>query len=192
MIRLNTLVVGSLFRAKDGSVLEAHSTSTLIRTDDRFIIVDTSTRKFKPELKTSLKCIGIRASDVDTIVLTHSHHDHVENIDMFPNAKIMIHAGDNDFFREAEIIEKDTLIAKGVELRYTPGHSWDSMSVFVDGYNGKYVIAGDAIPLEDNFKKNIPPMIHVCKDAAVKSIKTISNYANVIVPGHGAPFKTKG
>ena len=192
MNQLDVLAIGSLLRDENGRILKADSTSTLIRTDDRLIVVDTSSRDFRPALRIAFKQIGVFAKDVDTVVLTHHHSDHTGNVDMFPNAKVLIHSGEDKPFRGAEVVEGDVSIAKGVELRHTPGHSWDSMSVFVEGIDRKYVIAGDAIPLEDNYRKNVPPALHVCKDLAMKSIKTISDYADVIIPGHGGPFKIKG
>ena len=191
MNQLDVLAIGYLVRDDDGRILKAQSTSTLIRTDDRLIVVDTSGKEMRPALRIAFKQIGVFAKDVDTVVLTHHHNDHTGNIDMFPNAKVLIHSGEDRPFRGAEVVEGDVSIAKGVELRHTPGHSWDSMSVFVDGVDRKYVIAGDAIPLEDNFRKNVPPALHVCKDLAMKSLKTIADYADVIVPGHGGPFKTR-
>jgi len=192
MNQLDVLAIGYLIRAEDGTILNAQSTSTLIRAGDRLIVVDTSGKEMRPALRIAFKQIGVFAKDVDTVVLTHNHNDHTANVDMFPNAKVLIHSGEDRPYRGAEVIEGDVSIAKGVELKHTPGHSWDSMSVFVDGVDRKYVIAGDAIPLEDNYRKNVPPALHVCKDLAMKSIKTISDYADVIIPGHGGPFKIKG
>ena len=192
MNNLDVLAIGYLVRDDSGKILQAHSTSTLIRTPDRLIVVDTSSREFRPALRIAFKQIGVFAKDVDTVVLTHHHNDHTGNVDMFPNAKVLIHSGEDRPFRGAEVVEGDMSLAKGIELRHTPGHSWDSMSVFVEGPDRKYVIAGDAIPLEDNYRKNVPPALHVCKDLAMKSIKTISDYADVIIPGHGGPFKIKG
>ena len=192
MTKLDILAVGDLKRDDDGKILEAHSTSTLIRTDDRIIVVDTSSRYLRPALKSSFRELGVFAKDVDTVVLTHNHNDHTANCDMFPNAKVLIHSGEDHPRKGAEIVDGDLSLAKGIELRHTPGHSWDSMSVFVEGPDRKYVIAGDAIPLEDNYRKNVPPALHVCKDLAMKSIKTISDYADVIIPGHGGPFKIRG
>ena len=192
MNNLDVLAIGYLIRDDNGNILQAHSTSTLIRTDDRLIVVDTSSKEMRPALRIAFKQIGVFAKDVDTVVLTHNHNDHTANCDMFPNAKILIHSGEDHPRKGAEIVDGDLSLAKGIELRHTPGHSWDSMSVFVEGPDRKYVIAGDAIPLEDNFRLNVPPRLHVCKDLAMKSIKTISDYADVIIPGHGGPFKVKG
>lgn len=186
---LDILAIGSLTRDEAGNILQASSTSTLIKADGRLIVVDTGNRDMRPALKMSLRQIGVFAKDVDAVILTHSHKDHTANIDMFQNAKVYIHGGGDDVPKGAEIIDGDVSIAAGVELVYTPGHTWDSMSVFVDGIDRKYAITGDAVPLQDNIIKGVPPGISVCKDVAMKSIKTICDYADVIIPGHGAPFK---
>lgn len=43
MIQLDILAVGNLERDEEGRILEANSTSVLIRTPDRLIVVDPST-----------------------------------------------------------------------------------------------------------------------------------------------------
>ena len=190
MIKLDILAVGNLVRDEDGSILEAHSTSTLLRTDDRIIVVDTSSRYLRPALKSSFRELGVFAKDVDTVVLTHNHHDHIENLDLFPNAKVYLHSGSEDepgFGFEA--VTEDMDIAEGIRLVHTPGHTPDSMSVFVKA-DRNYVIAGDAIPLEDNVRKKVPPRLNCDPDLAMQSIKSIVRFADVIVPGHGFPFMT--
>jgi glyoxylase-like metal-dependent hydrolase (beta-lactamase superfamily II) len=52
----------------------------------------------------------------------------------------------------------------------------------------RYVIAGDALPTEENYVKNVPPGINYDPDLAMESIKRIVGYADVVVPGHGLPF----
>ncbi len=191
MIKLDILAVGSLERDDDGNVLEAHSTSTLVRTGDRLIVVDTSSRYLRPALKNSFRELGVFMKDVDTVVLTHYHDDHIENLDLFPNARVYIHAGypEEPKFRH-ETVTEDMDIAEGVRLVHTPGHTPDSMSVFVKA-DRNYAIAGDAVPLEDNVRKKVPPRLNCDADLAMQSIKSIVRFADVIVPGHGFPFMTK-
>lgn len=52
----------------------------------------------------------------------------------------------------------------------------------------RYVIAGDTIPLEANFRKNVPPALNSDPDLALESIKRVRRYADVVIPGHGFPF----
>lgn len=64
------------------------------------------------------------------------------------------------------------------------------MSVFVEA-DRRYVIAGDAIPMENNFRKMVPPAINCDAEEALQSIKKIKRYADVIIPGHGFPFMAR-
>lgn len=193
MTVLDILAVGSLERAEDGSLLDAHSTSTLIRSGDSIIVVDTSTRFLRPALKTSFRELGVFAKDVDTVAITHWHSDHTENLDMFPNAEVYAWDGpasDADL-PNINIVTDELELCEDVTLVYTPGHTMDSMSVFVEGDDRRYAIVGDAIPLENNYRNMVPPTRHVDAALAMKSINTIAGFADVIVPGHGFPFMTR-
>ncbi|AGI48474.1 Zn-dependent hydrolase, including glyoxylase [Thermoplasmatales archaeon BRNA1] len=190
MTSIDVLVIGHLERDADGNVIpgETFSTSTLIRCPGHNIVVDTSGESMKPGIKIALKQIGkVFPEDIDTVVLTHVHPDHIGNNGMFPKAKVIIHSGEE--LEGAEVIEVDEVeIAKGVKLVHTPGHSAGSMSVFVEGEDRRYAIAGDAIPTKDNLVKGIPPRLNVDEKQALESMNRISKWADVIVPGHGAPF----
>jgi glyoxylase-like metal-dependent hydrolase (beta-lactamase superfamily II) len=188
--RLDILASGILVR-EGGMIREAHSVSTLIRAGDVNIVVDTSTRFMEPAIMTSLEQIGILPDDVRFIVLTHSHHDHCGNNHLFPNAEIYVRKEENYSGPNIVEVSEDIEIAPGVRLVYTPGHTKGSMSVFVEG-DRRYAVAGDAIPLEDNFRRMIPPGINYDEITALKSIKTITDYADVIIPGHGRPFLKNG
>ncbi len=194
MNSIDILVLGHLERNEDGSLVldETWSTSTLIRTDDGHnIVVDTSRSYMKPAIKTSLKQIGkVFPEDVDIIVLTHAHEDHIGNNDMFKNAKIYLHRDEVCDIEGAVRIDKETAIAKGVRIVPTPGHSAGSVSVFVDA-DRHYAIVGDVVPLRDNFTKRIAPKLNVDEAAAMDSIERIADYADVIVPGHDQPFRAR-
>ena len=190
MIQLDILAVGDLERDEEGRILKADSTSILVRTPKHTIVVDPSTKYMKPFVKTSFKQIGVFIKDVDIVVLTHTHEDHIENLDMYPKAKVYLHSGADREIKGANIVEDDVLeLCDGVKLVHTPGHCPEEMSVFVQA-DRRYVIAGDAIPLEDNFRLNIAPKLRTDEEAALQSIKKIRDYADVIVPGHGFPFMT--
>ena len=193
MTVLDILAVGLLDRSETGEVLEAHSTSTLIRSGDSMIVVDTSSKYMRPALRTSFRELGIFPKDVDTVVITHWHDDHLENLDMYPNAEIYAWDGpaaDADL-RNINIINDELKLCDGVTLVHTPGHTMDSTSVFVEGDDRRYAVVGDAIPLEENYRKMVPPRLNVDPDLAMKSIKSIAGFADVIVPGHGFPFMTR-
>ena len=189
-IRIDVLAVGYLVR--DGrEITEAHSTSVLIRTDEVNIVVDTSTKYMLPAVKTSFKQLGILPKDVNMAVLTHTHHDHCGNNDLFKKAEFYVREEECPGKKGYTSVSRDLEIASGIRLVHTPGHTEGSMSVLIDS-DRKYAVAGDAIPLEDNFLKMMPPGISCDKEKAMKSIKSIIEYADVIIPGHGLPFLKDG
>ena len=194
MNSIDVLVLGYLERFEDGSVnlKETWSTSSLIRTDDgHVIVVDTSSDFMRSPIKSAFKQIGkIFPDDVDMVVLTHCHTDHIGTVSLFTNATVHVHEGEECTFPNAKIVKEDTEIAKGVRLVHTPGHSDGSMSVFVEA-DRRYAIVGDAAPLKDNFTKRIIPALHTDAEAARASLAKIAEWADVIVPGHDKPFKVR-
>ncbi|NLU45559.1 MAG: MBL fold metallo-hydrolase [Euryarchaeota archaeon] len=189
MISLDILTIGELTRDADGNVLEAHSTSTLVRAGGLNIVVDTSSPDRRPHLKTSFRQLGVLPRDVDVVVLTHSHHDHVGNNDMFAKAEILIHAGEETEIAGARIVREDIVLTEGVRLVHTPGHTPGSMSVFIEA-DRRYAIAGDAIPLKDNHLQGKPPRYSHDSALALESLKKITDYADMVIPGHDRPFMT--
>lgn len=190
MIQLDILCVGNLERDADGAVLEANSTSVLIRTPDRLIVVDPSTRYMKSAVKTSFKQIGVFPKDVDTVILTHTHRDHIENLGFYKGAKVYVHSG-GDEVPGATVIDADEFeVCPGVRMVHTPGHCPEECSVFVEA-DRHYAIAGDTIPLEDNFTKRVPPALSTDPETAKASMERVLRYADVVVPGHGFPFMTR-
>lgn len=190
MIQLDILAVGDLLRDEEGNILKADSTSVLIRAEGHTIVVDPSTEYMRPFLKTSFRQIGVLPRDVDMVVLTHDHDDHIGNLDMFQKARVYVHEGfGREVPRMTVVRGEEFQLCKGVRLVHTPGHCDCHMSVFVDA-DRHYVAAGDAIPLEDNFRRRVPPALNTDPDAALQSIKKIGAYADVVIPGHGFPFMT--
>ena len=94
-------------------------TSFLVRSDGRNILVDTGMGPRVPdapegiwgELLGNLKGGGVTLEEIDTVVLTHLHRDHVgwnllsdggKQVPTFPNARYWVSAADLEFFRRPE------------------------------------------------------------------------------------------
>ena len=177
---------GYLLR-ENGVLREAHSTSSLIVGGSHNVLVDTSSRHLRNRLISGLRSRNLGPQDIDLLVCTHLHPDHVGNNDLFPNAIWLARAEEEPepFYRK---IRSELELIPGVQLIHTPGHTRGSMSVAVDTPAGRYIIAGDAFPTKDNFDKWVAPRIKYDEGAAIKSMKRIAYSADLIVPGHGAPF----
>jgi N-acyl homoserine lactone hydrolase len=181
--KVNVLCEGMIRR--DGKVvLEAHSSSTLVRTKQHVIVVDTSSTANRSKILASLESLKVRPEEVDILVITHDHHDHCENNDLFPKAKVI--KFDSEPAEEGE----EKRIGPSVRLVRTPGHTPGSVSVFVQS-DRKYAIVGDALPIVDNYLKWVPPGLNYDPEKALRSMRRIVDWADVVVPGHGAPFEIR-
>lgn len=131
--------------------------------------------------------LGIRPEEIDCIVNTHSHSDHCGNNHLFSRAKSLA-------------VKEGDVIAPGIWIMATPGHSMDSICVVVEtklieteSVDTKViiVIAGDALPTLGNLQKEVPPALHVDRDLAVASMQRIMALADFVVPGHDFPFSIR-
>ncbi|VVB67636.1 Hydroxyacylglutathione hydrolase [uncultured archaeon] len=177
MLEVHLLKSGWIKREECGRIVDARSSVTLIVSGTRKIVVDTGLKGEEQQILKALAGLGFWPEEIDTVVNTHSHPDHCGNNHLFSRAKIL------------EPKDGET-IAPGVWTMETPGHSLDSISVIVKGFE-IVVMAGDALPTFGNFQKNVPPAMHVDRVRALASMAKIVSLADAVVPGHDLPFSIR-
>jgi N-acyl homoserine lactone hydrolase len=187
MPQVFVLKPGSILRDESGKILDARSSVTLIVAEPWKMVVDTGQKGEDEQILKNLARFDLQPNDIDFVVNTHSHNDHVGNNGLFSRAEIL---SPNDW----------EMIAAGAWVMHTPGHSFDSISVVVEaetetseknatmGAFRVVVIAGDALPTFGNFQKNMPPALHVDRDLAISSMTKVVALADVVIPGHDLPF----
>lgn len=187
--RVEVLCPGMIRR--DGAIiLEARSSVTLISCGNRHMLVDTSAPENRDMLLRELASRSLTPDQVEAVVLTHLHHDHDGNLDLFPRAKKFVHELEKPG-PGFERVSMDVELWEGVELTATPGHTRGSLSVLVRN-DETIAMVGDAIPSEDNVRKWVPPGLHYDRAVAMASMTRLIALADSIVPGHGPPFRTVG
>jgi len=184
--RVEVLCPGMIRR--DGPVvLEARSTATLVSRGDRRVLVDTSGPENRGRLLEALAVRGVPPEGIEAVVLTHAHGDHVGNLSLFPDAKVIAHRLEGGSLA----LDGEVELWEGARLVPTPGHTPGSISVVVQAEE-TYALAGDAIPTEDNVRRWVPPGHHYDRERAMESMALLVDLADVIVPGHGPPFHVAG
>jgi glyoxylase-like metal-dependent hydrolase (beta-lactamase superfamily II) len=174
---------GSIERDEYGRILDARSSVTMIINGRHKIIVDSGQQDEEKPLCKALAELGVKPEEIDCIINTHSHPDHCGNNHLFSHANV-------------STAKEEDVIAPGVRVLATPGHSMDSISVVVEVkastmQKKTIVIAGDALPTFGNFLKKVPPALHVDRDLAISSMQKIMALADFVVPGHDFPFSIR-
>ena len=183
---VRSILDGRLVRSGN-TILEASSTVSLVVSAEKRIIVDTGSPTDLKLLREALRTASVRPSDVDIVVNTHLHMDHIGGNSLFPNARFYAHRLENPPLGTIRVSEGFELLP-GVELVLTPGHTAGSISVLVLA-DRRYAICGDAIPTRANVANHVPPSININPRLALKSMDSLEASADVIVPGHEAPFE---
>jgi N-acyl homoserine lactone hydrolase len=147
-----------------------------------------------------LREIGLKISDITHVLVSHTHGDHIGNVGLFPNSKIVMQRveytwisspdGTNDNVNQLkalarrllgtpkhlQLVDGDTdLFGDGsVTLVSTPGHTPGSQSLLVHLKNsGVIILSGDVVHFEESFEKNIVPSLNTDKAASMASMNKV-------------------
>jgi len=194
MAEIKVLIQG--YAREENGVEHASCTTTLIQEGKLNIIVDPGMNR-----KLLLKALdkeNLKPSDINYVVLTHNHMDHMLLTGIFENAKVL---DDNSIYSfDGAITNHDGKIpGTDIKIIKTPGHDQFHCAVAVDTKDGKVVIAGDVLWWQDSEKQETDKqglMEH--KDPYEKnheqlmnSRKKVLEIADWVIPGHGKMFKVK-
>lgn len=162
-----------------------------------------------------LRKLGVDVRDVDTVILTHLHWDHVTLASEFSHATFFVQRKefdfannphpavasqyDKDLFKNLkfEFTEGETEIVEGVKVFLTPGHSPGGQSVGVETSKGLAVVTGFCCTLENFFPtpeasakgfKIVAPGIHTDLLKAYDSVLRIKEVADIVIPLHDPKF----
>jgi N-acyl homoserine lactone hydrolase len=205
--RVDVLVQGWTLGTSEGRM--GFCAVTLIDTGDRKILVDVAQIGRRDLVLQRLSERGLRPADIDTVVLSHAHWDHLLNADVFEHAEFVVHRDERSYVRDPhpndwatpkytnaiierlrvrEVQEGDQVVP-GVTVIETPGHTVGSISLIVDGADGTVCISGDALPHARSLFTGLPAIVFDSEERARSSIAKITDASQVIYPGHDRPFR---
>ncbi|XP_026007340.1 metallo-beta-lactamase domain-containing protein 1 [Astatotilapia calliptera] len=173
----------------DGN-FRADGTITLI-TGLKNILVDTGGPWDRDFLLTTLKKRGLDPENIELVVGTHGHSDHIGNLSLFPTAKMIVgyDVSEGDRYSPSELAEGQTYtVDEHVSIVPTPGHTGQDISVQVKGTSaGTVLIAGDLFECcsDENSWRDLSMNAAVHEVSRQEALRT----ADVIIPGHGLPFR---
>jgi len=149
--------------------------SLVVNTGSHLVLVDTGAGDFVPttgKLIPNLKAAGIAPEDIDRVIITHGHPDHVRgNIDSngkpaFPNARYVMLREEWDFWttekaeqtvaehlretlikyaRENDLVDDGAEIVPGIKAIATPGHTPGHMILSITSEGEQLLCASDMV-----------------------------------------------
>ncbi len=105
-----------------------------------------------------LRSVGVQSEEITDVILTHTHHDHIEAIGDYPNAAVYLHRSEYETARpylgdrNVVLFDDSYTLVNGVTVRHVGGHSVGSSIVTV----GDFVIVGDECYARDCLTEGRP------------------------------------
>lgn len=176
------------------------------------IVVDTGHFGRGRRLRAELAARGLTGSDVDVLVLTHAHWDHVQALQYFDRAVVVAHPREMDYITrphpgdfatpawtkavldgyDVRPVVEGTELAPGVVVVEAPGHSPGCIALAVSTAEGLAVVTGDAIQTARVARERRNALVFWSREQADASVTRLVEMADVVYPGHDRPFRLTG
>lgn len=140
-------------------------------------------------LASQLEQIGVKPADVKAMGVSHTHPDHIGNVEMFPQATLYVQKAEYDWpganneprFKPSHPVEllsgdKDVFGDGSLTILSTPGHTPGHQSLLVKlPKTGAVVLSGDAVHFRSNWENRRVPVNNVSKDQSLASMQKIAD-----------------
>ena len=140
-------------------------------------------------LATQLEQLGVKPSDIKAIAVSHTHPDHIGNVEMFPDAMLYVQRAEYEWpganntprFKPEHPVTKlegdrDIFGDGSLVVLSTPGHTPGHQSLLVKlPKTGELVLSGDAVHFKSNWENRGVPVNNVSKEQTLASMQKIAD-----------------
>jgi N-acyl homoserine lactone hydrolase len=140
-------------------------------------------------LEAQLEQLGVKPGDIKRMGVSHTHPDHIGNVELFPQATLYVQKAEYDWpgtnneprFKPSHPVElvsgdKDVFGDGSVTVLSTPGHTPGHQSLLVKlPKTGAVVLSGDAVHFKDNWDNRRVPSMNANKEQSAASMQKIAD-----------------
>ena len=140
-------------------------------------------------LLSQLDEIGVRPSDIRYVAVSHTHGDHIGNVELFPKAMLLVQKAEYEWpnplgvgrFKPEHPVTKlegdrDVFGDGSVIIVSTPGHTPGHQSILIKlPKTGAILISGDAAHFKDNWDNRRVPAFNVDKEKSLASMQRMAD-----------------
>lgn len=140
-------------------------------------------------LVSQLEQIGVKPADIKAMGVSHTHPDHIGNVEMFPQAMLYVQKAEYEWpgvnneprFKPSHPVEllsgdKDVFGDGSLTILSTPGHTPGHQSLLVKlPKTGAVVLSGDAVHFKDNWDNRRVPSMNANKEMSAASMQKIAD-----------------
>src|SRR5699024_11069117 len=166
-------------------------------------LVDRLGIEFEPEQRVDrqIEALGFDVSDVDHVIVSHTHFDHTGGLGLFPHAQLYVGLGDlpyaywpntaaAPFFHLPSLdatrgfnwnylaADHDLFGDSSIQILQMPGHTPGNCSVLVRLPNHAFLLTSDTVHLRSALDGDLPMPSDFNTEKAVQSIRRMRQIAN--------------
>lgn len=133
--------------------------------------------------------LGVKPSDIKAMAISHTHPDHVGNVEMFPTTMLYVQKAEYEWpgannaprFKAEHPVTKlegdrDVFGDGSVTILSTPGHTPGHQSLLVKlAKTGALVLSGDAVHFSSNWEIRAVPSMNSNKEQTQASMQKIAD-----------------
>jgi N-acyl homoserine lactone hydrolase len=140
-------------------------------------------------LVSQLQQLGLTPNDIKYVAVSHSHPDHIDNVDLFPQATLLVQKAEYEWPAPNQTArfkaqpsamklegDKDVFGDGSVTIVSTPGHTPGHQSLLVKlPKTGALLLSGDAVHFQANWEHRRVPAINASPEQTTASMQRMAD-----------------